>query len=81
MTAKQYQEQMLSGPLHSFYQEMSEERGMVVFQEDSAPSHHAKSTCEWLAENSVDSVLLTLTSLNLFGRISRTSLDLAYTLQ
>ena len=33
MTAKQYQEQVLSGPLHIFYQEMSEERGIVVFQE------------------------------------------------
>jgi len=55
MMAKQYQEQMLSGPLHIFYQEMSEEGGIVVFQEDSAPSHCAKSPREWLAKNSVDS--------------------------
>jgi len=34
---------------------MSEERGMVVFQEDGAPSHQAKSTCEWLLCNSVES--------------------------
>ena len=55
MTAKWYQEQVLDGPLHEFYQEMSEERGLVVFQEDGAPSHCAKSTCEWLARNSIDS--------------------------
>ena len=46
MTAKQYQDQVLNGSLHDFYQEMSEECGIVVFQEDGAPSHHTKSTCE-----------------------------------
>ena len=55
MTAKRYQDQVLDGPLHDFYQEMSEERGMVVFQEDGAPSHRAKSTREWLQHNSIDS--------------------------
>ena len=39
MMAKWYQDQVLSGPLHTFYQDMAEERGMVVFQEDGAPSH------------------------------------------
>jgi len=34
---------------------MSEERGVVVYQENGAPSHHAKSTCEWLAWNNIDS--------------------------
>jgi len=34
---------------------MSEERGIVVFQEDGAPSHHAKSTGEWLDRNGIQS--------------------------
>jgi len=55
MTAKRYQDQVLNGPLHDFYQEMSEERGIVVFQEDGAPSHRAKSTCEWLDRNGIQS--------------------------
>jgi len=55
MTAQRYQDQVLNGPLHDFYQEMSEERGIVVFQEDGAPSHRAKSTCEWLDWNGIQS--------------------------
>jgi hypothetical protein len=55
MTAKRYQEQVLDGPLHNFYQEMSEERGMVVFQEDGASCHRAKTTKAWLARNSIES--------------------------
>jgi transposase len=30
---------------------MSKERGYVVFQQDKAPSHHAKSTITWLSRN------------------------------
>ena len=48
MTAKRYQEQVLEGVLRDFYQQMSEERGLVVYQEDGAPCHCAKSTCTWL---------------------------------
>ena len=55
MTAKRYLEQVLDGPLHEFYQEMAEERGMVVYQEDGAPSHCAKSTIGWLQQLSVES--------------------------
>ena len=55
MSAKWYQYQVLNGPLHDFYQEMLEERGMAVFQEDGAPSHHTKSTQEWLQRNCVES--------------------------
>lgn len=55
MTAVRYQQQVLDGPLHDFYQEMSEERGMVVFQEDGASCHRAKSTKDWLARNSIES--------------------------
>ncbi len=55
MTAARYQSQILDGPLHDFYQEMCEERGIAVFQEDGASCHTAKSTKEWLARNSVES--------------------------
>lgn len=53
MTAEQYQNQVLDGPLHDFYQQMSEERGIVVFQEDRALCHRAKSTKAWLKRNSI----------------------------
>src|SRR5882762_5905298 len=33
---------------------MSEERGYVVFQQDGARSHHAKSTIAWLSRNSIE---------------------------
>ncbi|KAH9954883.1 hypothetical protein BJV74DRAFT_750637, partial [Russula compacta] len=39
MTAAQYQTQVLDGPLHNFYQQMSKERGIVVFQQDEASCH------------------------------------------
>ena len=55
MTAKRYQDQVLDGLLHDFYQEMCEERGMVVFQQDRASSHRAKSTKDWLHRNSIES--------------------------
>jgi hypothetical protein len=54
MTAVRYQNQVLDTPLHDFYQEMCEEWG-VVFQEDGASCHRAKSTKKWLAQNSVES--------------------------
>lgn len=53
MTAKRYQEQVLGGSLHDFYQEMCKERGLAMFQEDGASCHTAKSTKAWLAQNSV----------------------------
>ena len=55
MTAKRYQEQVLHDLLHDFYQEMSKEWGMVVFQKDGALCHRAKITKEWLAQNSIES--------------------------
>lgn len=54
MTAKRYQDQVLDGPLHDFYMQMSEERGIVTFQQDGAPSHRAKTTLWWLKHNSID---------------------------
>jgi hypothetical protein len=53
MTAARYQDQVLDGPLHDFYQQMSEERGLVLFQEDGASCHRAKSTKAWLKRNSI----------------------------
>jgi hypothetical protein len=46
MTAAWYQEQVLDKVLHDFYQSMAEEHGQVLFQQDGAPSHTAKSTCQ-----------------------------------
>jgi hypothetical protein len=54
MTAKSYQEQVLDRHLHDYYLRMLEERGMVVFQQDGAPSHHVKSTLAWLNYNGID---------------------------
>ena len=53
MTAARYQDQVLDGPLHDFYQQMSEEQGLVLFQEDGASCHRAKSTKAWLKKNSI----------------------------
>lgn len=55
MTAARYQQQVLDGPLHNFYKEMLEERGMVVFPEDGASCYCAQSTKDWLARNSIES--------------------------
>jgi hypothetical protein len=54
MTANRYQHQVLDHVLHNFYQEMSEERGQILFQQDGAPSHTAKTTAAWLEVNKVD---------------------------
>ena len=53
MIAARYQNQVLNGPLHDFYQQMSEERGLVLFQKDGASCHRAKSTKAWLKWNSI----------------------------
>lgn len=48
MNSQRYQEQVLEAHLKSFYQEMSQERGLVQFQQDGASSHTSKSTMRWL---------------------------------
>lgn len=48
MTADRYQEQVLDKVLYNYYLRMSEEKGMVLFQQDGASSHTAKSTRVWL---------------------------------
>jgi len=55
MTAKRYQEQVLEGVLGDFYQQMCEERGMAVYQEDGASCHRAKTTQAWLQRNGIES--------------------------
>lgn len=54
MTAKRYQDQVLKKLVHDFYMEVCEERGWAVFEQDGAPSHRAKSTINWLEQNSID---------------------------
>lgn len=56
MTADRYQEQVLDKVLHDFYQEMSEERGQILFQQDGAPSHTAKSTAAYLDRNNIETL-------------------------
>lgn len=54
MTAKRYQDQVLDKFVHDFYMEACEERGWVVFEQDGAPSHKAKSTIAWLDRNLIE---------------------------
>ena len=56
MTAARYQKQVLEKLVHDFYMEASEERGWVLFEQDGAPSHRAKSTINWLKRNSVETM-------------------------
>lgn len=53
MTAGRYQTQVLDGVLHRFYDEVKEERGLVDFQQDGAPSHRAKSTIQWFKTSKI----------------------------
>ncbi|KAF7964410.1 hypothetical protein HWV62_8469 [Athelia sp. TMB] len=54
MNAHRYREQVLESHLLEFYQEMSEERGLVAFQQDGAGSHTAGMTKKWLKDHLVD---------------------------
>jgi len=56
MNAERYQEQVLDGIFFDYWMQMSEERGQILFQQDGAPSHTAKSTQEWLKRNSIDTL-------------------------
>ena len=47
MTADRYQSQVLEAEVHDYFMQMAEERGQVVFQQDGALSHQAKSTLAW----------------------------------
>jgi transposase len=54
MTADRYQDQVLDKVLFDYYVQMSEERGQVVFQQDGASCHRAKSTLAWLKRNEIE---------------------------
>jgi hypothetical protein len=48
MTMDRYQVQVLERVLFNYYWQKSEEKCQVVFQQDGAPLHCAKSTTAWL---------------------------------
>lgn len=54
MTAARYQDQVLDKVLFDYYWKMSQERGQVVFQQDGARCHTAKSTLAWLERNLIE---------------------------
>ena len=53
MTAAWYQEQVLEGVLLPFYDVMKMEKGDIVFQQDGAPSHNAKTTQKWFSDRNI----------------------------
>jgi len=53
MTAQRYIQQVLEGPLLTFYAEQKQRRPGFRFQQDGAPSHTAKVTKCWLADHSI----------------------------
>jgi hypothetical protein len=53
MNSMCYQDQVLEPTLKAFYKQMNHERQDVRFQQDSAPSHHSKSTMKWFTENKI----------------------------
>lgn len=54
MTAARYQDQVLDKVLFDYYWRMSQERGQVIFQQDGARCHTAKSTMAWLKRNLIE---------------------------
>lgn len=54
MTAARYRQQVLEPHLLEFHQEMSEERGLVAFQQDGAGCHRAGVTRKWLNDHLID---------------------------
>lgn len=54
MTAQRYQDQVLDRALFDYYWKMLESRGQVIFQQDGARCHTAKSTMAWLATNLIE---------------------------
>lgn len=54
MTAERYRQQVLEPYLLDFYMAMSEERGLIAFQQDGASCHTAGVTRKWLSDHLVD---------------------------
>ena len=85
MTAERYQDQVLDKVLFDYYVQMSEERGQVVFQQDRASCHCAKSTLTWLKRNKIEIFLHPsfspiLAPLKLYGTSSKQLLGHGHTL-
>lgn len=57
MNADRYQEQVLEHRLYDYYMERMEKMGQVVFQQDGALSHTARSMIAWFAQNSIKQFL------------------------
>jgi len=53
LNAERYHDQVLEKALYDYWVEKSEEKGLVLFQQDGARSHTAKSMKAWLAQNSI----------------------------
>jgi hypothetical protein len=53
MDSERYINQVLKGAFMEFYMQMSEERGIVVYQQDSALMHTSKRTTKWLEAHHV----------------------------
>ena len=53
MTAKWYQDQVLEPVLKLFYEQMTTERGQVLFQQDGAFGHCAKTTVAYLDSHAI----------------------------
>lgn len=54
MTAARYQHQVLDKMVVDVYQRACEEKGYVLFEQDGAPSHTAKSTQQFLKDHLID---------------------------
>ena len=53
MTGQWYISQVLEAHLHTFYDQMKEERPEVMFQQDGAPSHTSKLAKQWLVDHGI----------------------------
>jgi transposase len=53
MTVKCYQEQVLEGVLLDFWEEMKVMKGDIVFQQDNAAAHQARSMKDWLRDHGI----------------------------
>ena len=50
LNAERYQDQVLKRALYDYWVEKSEEKGLVLFQQNGVRSYTVKSTKAWLAQ-------------------------------
>ncbi|KAJ3509185.1 hypothetical protein NLJ89_g5358 [Agrocybe chaxingu] len=53
LNSNRYREQVLEPVLLNFYHLMNQERRVVRFQQDGAPSHRSKATKKWFADHGI----------------------------